>query len=107
MPVFGKSGTWRMCCLRSMTPRRCVPGLSDIELHVLPAWFLGIDLDLVDACGRRPLPERALDARDRFGLALHVRFDPAVGTVPHPACHAFARRGLLREPPEPDALNAS
>jgi hypothetical protein len=53
------------------------------------------------------LPQRLLDARDRGGVPLDQRLDPAVVQVAHPAGDAFALRRLLDEPAEPDALDAS
>src|SRR5690348_16564465 len=66
-----------------------------------------INLDLLDACARRPVPNVALEPVDRFGIAFGHDLDAAVGEVPHPAVQAFAARGVFGEEPEADALHAS
>ena len=66
-----------------------------------------IDLDMLDARGRRPVAERALESLDRLGLAFGLRLDAAVGQIADPAVQPLMRRGGFGEPAEADALHAA
>jgi len=63
-----------------------------------------VDLDALDARGRRPLAQRALESLDRLGVAFGLHFDAAIGQIPRPAVNALACRDGFGEPPEADAL---
>ncbi len=67
---------------------------------------MSIDLDVLDACAGRPVPNVALEPFDRFGVAFGHDLHAAVGEIPHPAVQAFAARCVFGEKPEADALNA-
>src|SRR5688572_12512314 len=114
MPALGKSGTLRMCCLRSIQPSReetttyrtgSAPHLPFDREAPVTARFLVVHRYLVHAGAARAGAERTLDARDGVGLSFDQCFDAAVRQIPHPSCNAFAAGGVLGEPAESDTLN--
>src|SRR5215510_8456089 len=106
MPAFGKSGTCRMCCLRSMRSLSSPPSINRERL-VGRAGFFGIDEHRIDPRTSRTRAKGSLDTGDRFHLALHERFDAPVGQVPHPPGYAFSEGDVTREIAEPDTLHAT
>src|SRR5262245_3734748 len=106
MPALGKSGTCRMCCLRSMRSLSS-PSSIDCERLVGRAGFFGIDEHRIDSRSSRTHAKGSLDTGDRFHLALHERFDPPIGQVPHPPGYTFTECGVTREIAEPDTLHAT
>src|SRR5687768_4482341 len=102
MPAFGKSGTCRMCCLRSIGCASALNGEGTIA-----ADFLIVDVDFFHARAARSVPDRPLNVRDRFGVTLYQRLDAAVRQVPHPPHGPLAAGGVLGEPAEAHTLNAS
>src|SRR5687768_11227081 len=107
MPGLGKSGTWRMCALRSKP--LLSPGLLlDVEPMVRARGRLGVvDGHRGDARPAGTLPQRALHACHRFVVAFHHRLDAPVGQVAYPPRDALAVGDVLREIAEPDALHAA
>src|SRR5215207_1054439 len=101
MPGLGKSGTWRMRVLRVSI------WLSDLESCCAPAGGEFFDVEQLDARRRGAAPHRGLEPIDRGLVPFRDHLDAAVDEVAHPAVHPFARRGVVREPTEPDALHAA
>ena len=66
-----------------------------------------LHVEPLDAGRRRAAAHRGLEPIDRLGVPFGDHLDAAVGEVAHPAVHPFARRGVVREPAEPDALHAA
>src|SRR5688572_1866342 len=106
MPAFGKSGTLRILAFRSVVVMSRVR-LSDRKAAVEAARRLLDDVAAIDARGGRPAPKLALEAIQRFDVALGERFDRSARQVANPAVDAFARRRRVREVPEAHALYPS
>src|SRR5262245_39543616 len=106
MPALGKSGTCRMCCLRSM---RCLSSPSSInrERFVRRTGFFGVDEHRVDPRAPQPSAKGSFDTGNGFHLAFDERLDAAIGKIPHPPGHAFTKRSVTCEIAEPDTLHAT
>src|SRR5689334_8747383 len=102
MPGFGKSGTSRIICLRSMVNMK---SLSNAKALFCSRWIFVGDDDALDARARRPLANGALDARDRVLLAFDEGLDAAIEQIRHPAADPFARGGVVHEISKADALH--
>src|ERR1051325_2142548 len=117
MPGFGKSGTLRIICLRSIVnmksfkPRRSRRSRrsqsSDRKPAKCSACLFVDDGDAIDAGPRWPAAQRLLHPGDRVLVALDERLDAAVEQVLHPPGCALARRRVMDEPAEPYALDTS
>src|SRR5688500_8924435 len=118
MPFLGKSGTDRICALRSMrvvcvtsggAGDEVAPGLPgrDREIVMRAARVLVVDDHARDAGATRPRSDGPLDVGHGGLLAFDQRFDAAVRDVAHPAGGPLALRRLLHEPAEADALYAA
>jgi len=66
-----------------------------------------VHIDAIDAGAARPVSHGLFETRQRLGVALRGDFDAAVGKIPDPALNPFARRDVLREHAEADALDAT
>src|SRR6476469_1996598 len=82
IPGFGKSGTLRIICLRSMVNMdsfgRWLFNRKPLEIS---RPILVRDDDMLPARAWRAPPQSAFDARDRLLLAFHERLDASVEQV--------------------------
>ena len=109
MPGFGKSGTWRIFDLRwSIRGRLVSRVLEIIDRESVRRQRLDVfHVHVFDAGSRRALPQGALEARHRLGLAFRHGLDAPVIEIADGPCKTLAPRGVGREEPEADALHTT
>src|SRR5882672_6477472 len=104
MPGFGKSGTLRIICLRSIVN---MWSLSNGETLQRTARLFVDHGDALDARTGRAGADGTFDTRHRLGVPFEERLDASIEEVGDPAMDALAFGAVLGEPPKPDALDAS
>src|SRR3954464_15582034 len=108
MPAFGKSGTLRMCCLRSMVAVSSGAVLSlNREVAVCAAELLGHRVDGLDTGAWRTLAQQPFDTSDRFLVSLRQRFDTSIRQIAYPPGDPLAHGDILREPAKAHTLDPS